>query len=501
MIVWIALFSWPLVCIALFRNLSLPVALCVSVIGGYLLLPSGTQYDIPFLPPLHKDNIPALAALLMMAVVLQQKTPSGVVLRGVLPKSRLALFFLCLWFFGIFGTVLTNGEMLFYGPTVLIGMSLYDGLSMAIRSLLIVLPLLLARKVLASPEGQRALLLTLMISGLIYCVPVLYEVRMSPQLHINIYGFYPHSFLQSFRGGGFRPSVFLTHGLELSMFLVATLLAAAGLYRAADVDARLRLFVVVVFLLAVLILANSLGALVIALLVLPVALLAKQRTQVIFAACIAMTVLSYPLLRNTGLIPTETIVSAARLVDPVRAGSLGFRFEHEDALLAKANLKPIFGWGEWGRNRVHNEYGRDVSVIDGAWVAAYTVGGWARYLAFFGLLCWPIIGLLFTRRQNLDPICIALALILAAKLLDLIPNGAVPPFIWLVAGSLLGRLEMRVDSWETPEERSELGYSRRRPAVDGSAYARTFRNERSARAKPKRVPRRSLHYRSLSPPR
>lgn len=53
----------------------------------------------------------------------------------------------------------------------------------------------------------------LVIAGLIYTVPMLYEIRMSPQLHTIFYGYFPHSFGQQARGGGFRPVVFMGHGL------------------------------------------------------------------------------------------------------------------------------------------------------------------------------------------------------------------------------------------------------------------------------------------------
>lgn len=47
---------------------------------------------------------------------------------------------------------------------------------------------------------------------------MLYEVRLSPQLHRIFYGYFPHSFAQQVRGGGFRPVVFLQHGLWVAFF-------------------------------------------------------------------------------------------------------------------------------------------------------------------------------------------------------------------------------------------------------------------------------------------
>ena len=63
------------------------------------------------------------------------------------------------------------------------------------------MPILLARKVLAFPDAQRLLLLSVVIAMVIYSFPALFEVRMSPQLHNQFYGYFPSSFIQHMRGG------------------------------------------------------------------------------------------------------------------------------------------------------------------------------------------------------------------------------------------------------------------------------------------------------------
>jgi tetratricopeptide (TPR) repeat protein len=37
-------------------------------------------------------------------------------------------------------------------------------------------------------------------------------------------------------------------------------------------------------------------------------------------------------------------------------------------LAAKALQRPLFGWGGWGRNRVFDEKGRDLTITDGYWI-------------------------------------------------------------------------------------------------------------------------------------
>src|SRR5207302_6506407 len=62
---YIALFSWPAVCVILFVMLPVEAAAIWSLLGGYLLLPSGVGYDVPLLPPLDKFSIPTLSTFLL----------------------------------------------------------------------------------------------------------------------------------------------------------------------------------------------------------------------------------------------------------------------------------------------------------------------------------------------------------------------------------------------------------------------------------------------------
>ena len=151
---------------------------------------------------------------------------------------------------------------------------------------------------------------------------------------------------------------------------------------------------------ATLVLCKSLGALIIAIILVPIALLCRPRVQLLIAVCIAGIVMTYPILRGVNVIPVLDIVNFAEDIDQARAQSLAFRFSHEDVLLEHARERPVFGWGSWGRNRVFNEQGQDVSVSDGTWIIEFGVGGWVRYISVFGLLCWPVIGLFFGRRET-----------------------------------------------------------------------------------------------------
>ncbi len=494
MIPWqLALIAWPVVAVVFYRRLSLPAALTLTILGGYLLLPTRYGVDLPILPELNKTTIPVLSALILTIVTLQKGPTDTLVLPGWIPREPVSVGLMLMLVLGAFGTFATNTDTLVYGPRVLQALSVYDAFSMVLELLLLMVPFLLGRKVLASREAQAALLYILTFAALVYTVPTLVEVRLSPQINTWIYGFFPHSFAQHMRGDGFRPVVFLNHGLALSLFFTFSVLAARGIMRLSKPQDRLKWAVAAAWLFATMFLTKSLGPLMITVVLIPVLLFLSIRLQLLAVAGIAVIMLTYPMLRAAHLIPVDEVMSFVEDFNPARAASLNTRVENEEILLEKAQQRPVFGWGVWGRQRVFDSEGRNLSITDGTWIIELGAGGWVRYIGILGLLCWPVIALLFARREKIDLVCVTLAIILSAKLVDLIPNSGIPGINWLMAGALIGRLEMRQStSDEVPLTEKVLmrpGYTRGRqlsaPVArpEGPRYARSFPEKEARRAK------------------
>jgi hypothetical protein len=235
--------------------------------------------------------------------------------------------------------------------------------------------------------------------------------------------------------------VFLSHGLLLGIFLAMAVVSAMALWRHGRRQGRLAApwLLAALWLLVVLVFSKNLGALVLAVAFLPVLLLLGVRGQLMAAGLVALVMLGYPVVRGAGLVPTEAAVELAARIDPDRAQSLEFRFNNEDMLLEHARRKPISGWGGWGRNRVYDGDGNDISVTDGAWVIILGFTGWVGYVAQFGLLGLPIVLLMLGRRRlALTPATAGLALVMAVNLIDLVPNASVSPVTWLIGGALAG---------------------------------------------------------------
>lgn len=466
---YIVVFAYPLIVLLLFRKLPLPRALVWSILGGYLFLPTRVEVDLPALPALDKATIPALSAALMVWIYRDRPTraragegqaeeppahrrtsrPVHVRRQG----GRIMLLLLMVVIIAPFATYYFNREPVVWGPTVLPPMRLYDSFSMVLSTFMAFIPFLLARRQLATPEAHREILKAVVWAGLACSLLILVEVRLSPQLNRWIYGFFPHSFAQHIRDGGFRPILFLEHGLRVGIFISMTVLAAFALYRLKEGQNPGRWFLAAIWLLITLFLSKTFGALAITLLLTPIVLLLRARVSMITAAFLACIVLLYPMTRGSGIVPLNSITSAAQAISPDRAGSLVYRLENEEALLDRASRKPVFGWGMWYRNGIYDDKGRKTSVTDGTWIITIGVRGWVGYLGFFGLLCLPVILLaLRARTLALDGATAGMMIVLTANLIDLIPNSGLVPITWLIAGALAGRYELgaQVSSKDRP---------------------------------------------------
>lgn len=439
----LALFAWPLISIVFFQRLRLPLAILVTIVGGFLLLPTGTALNLPGFPSLSKTTIPALTALVLALVFAKDDRSDDLRPAGLIPRHPIILVLLGMLVLGAVMTALTNTDALTYGYRRLPGLRLYDAASMAVSALMMVIPFLLARRYLADPAALRLMLIVLCVAAVGYAFLALFEVRMSPQLNRWTYGFFPHDWLQHIRGGGFRPVVFLNHGLVLGIFLAMSLLATVGLMR---IYARRRgvFLAAALWLGLTLLLSRNLGAVMISAVLLPVVIFLGVRGQLLVAAIIAGVFLAYPVARTSQILPIAQVLELAEDIDPQRAGSFITRLENEERLLAKASERPLFGWGGWGRSRVYSAAGGDITISDGIWIIRLGIDGWVGYVARFGLLTGPVFLLLLHRRRyDIGMETSVLTIILAANLIDLVPNSSNTPLTWLIAGALWGRVELQ----------------------------------------------------------
>lgn len=433
-----ALISWPFVSLVFFAFLGPSRGLIWSVTAGYLFLPENYGFDVPGLPPLDKFSMIALAAVTCAGLFRHRAGASGKEVERADPLFRWTMLLVfALLLISPVPTYLDNKDEILAGGRMLPASVPQDIVSEILKYIILFTPFLLARNLLVRTEHHVELLIAIVAGGIVYTFLALFEMRMSPQLNNWIYGYFPHSWLQHLRGGGYRPIVFLNHGLWVGFFLLTAIFAAIGLARDGSRMPRAAALIMAIWIFLVLALSHNLGALMLFILLLPAALLSGVRTQARLATIVALLFLAYPVIKQVTQDQLEQLRQSVETIAPDRADSLGTRLDNETLLLERANLKPVFGWGGWGRSKIYNERGREISIVDGLWIIHFGKFGWVGYLSYFGVLVLPILFLRrAVRRKPIPPAIGALAVIATANFIYMVPNATLTPVSLLVFGTL-----------------------------------------------------------------
>lgn len=433
---YLMLLIWPLWALLAFYMFRPSIAAMLVLTAGAMFLPCVAAIDFPVVPPLDKESLPPLAALVACMVFARDRLRGTKPFRGIEFLAVVTVIGVCL-------TTITNGDPVIQGSTTLPGLSMYDLIASVIKlTLRAWVPFYLGRAVFRTARDLRDLMVGLALAGLIYSLLVLIEIRMSPQFHMWFYGFHQSEFMQTMRFGGYRPKVFMRHGLNLALFMLLTLIATTALAKAKVSIGRLNATVAAFYLTVVLLLCKSMGAIVYALVAIPLVAFASVKRQMQVAALIAAIIVGYPAIRLAGLFPAEDISDFfAAAINEERGGSLGFRLLTEETVLNRAYEKFLFGWGPYARGFIWSEEtGKMTSIIDGMWVIEVTTWGVVGFVSLFGLLLYPIyrayrqIPLIKLPRER--TLLSGLAMIVAFYVIDLVPNSSIGCDLTMLAGAL-----------------------------------------------------------------
>lgn len=373
----IALYGWIPVVLLLFAALPARRAVIVAFLFAWLFLPVA-GYSIPGMPNYTKMTATSYGVML------------GVMLFDVGRLMRFRLHWMDLpmavWCLVPFASSVSNG----LGP--------YDGISRAVGTAITWgIPYFIGRLYFSDLEGLRELAIGIFVGGLIYVPLCLYEIRMSPQLHRMVYGFHPRDKFNAHRWGGFRPVVFMETGLALGMWMTAASLIGVWLWRTKVLLSvrKMPMAMLVPILLVTTFLCKATGALTLLAGGLGVLFLTRWTRSKVFLMFLILVPIAYLVVRSTGDWSGQAIVEMSKMVSDERAGSLQFRLDNEDLLASKAWERPVFGWGGWGRSRVYNDYGNDITVTDGLWIIAFGHNGLVGLAALYGVFLLPSIMLVW----------------------------------------------------------------------------------------------------------
>lgn len=430
--------AWLVAMIGIFPFLRHPRrAVLFIVISGQLFLPEAIPNHIS-LGPLHFEKYHSISYAALVGALLFDSGRLFTVRPTVIDLAAIA------WCLCPLASSLTND------PPPDGGTSLKDGLVQSWTQIVSYgMPYLLGRMYFTNRDAFRDLGLGIITGALIYVPFCLFELKMSPQLHAIVYGYYQHNFSQTLRLGGYRPMVFMSHGLTLSLFMMSGTLFACLMWRGKELKGPLRYSPWVLGLTFVLL--KSTGALVLGL-VGAIAFVTSRLTNSRWPMLLLVTVpLLYVTVRTSGVWTGESLVQLiTENFDADRAKSLEFRLKNEDLLVSQALKRPWFGWGGWSRSRVFDEEGKDLTVTDGLWVITLGDRGIIGLLALGGVLLLPVVrtAFLFSPSKSLQYGSItAAAYVLVLATIDSLPNvGIASPIYFMIAGGLAGlRLSPQFD--------------------------------------------------------
>ena len=336
---YIALLAWPLVAIHLYRTRPSSQATAWTILGALLLLPSQLAIKIPMIPAIDKTSVSALSAVAGYFLFVPR-------LRRFAPRFGLAEILAAAYIGGPVVTSLLNNDSIVIGDLVLPGVGWYDGISALLSQTILFLPFFVGRRFLHKADDIETILRVLVLAALLYSLPMLFEVRFSPQLSNWIYGYFPSTFAGESRYDGFRPVVFMNNGLTLAFFMSTSVLAAVVLWRVNSRFNKLPAGGVLAYLGAVLILCKSSGSLVYAIVFGFLFRWTKPTTQIRVAVLLAGIAILYPVLRMADYFPTDQLVSVSATLNQERADSLKFRFDQEQGFShVPRNVSSLVGGG------------------------------------------------------------------------------------------------------------------------------------------------------------
>ena len=318
----IALLGWIPLVFLIFLVLPARKAVFFSFIAGWLLLPPG-NIELPGFPDFSKATTISLAALMATAVF---KPALILTVRPSWIDIPMLVWCLC-----PFMSATTNG------------LGAYDGFSAVVETFSMWgIPYLLGRVYIRKLEDCRELATWLFIAGLIYAVPALWEIRMSPQLARYVYGIPAPAggdYADELGKWGSRPRVFMGSGLALGMFMTTACISGFWLWMSGGLK-RLWGFAAEVWVAALLIvtlLCKNMGATTLLFAGLAALLAAgKLRTGLVIYALLVAAPL-YITLRVTNSWSAESMTALVGDIHKARADSLQFRLDNENILVDKAS--------------------------------------------------------------------------------------------------------------------------------------------------------------------
>ncbi|WP_013321991.1 hypothetical protein [Gloeothece verrucosa] len=422
---------WLPITFYLFTRFSPRTAVIMSFIGGLLFLPQSAGFKLPLIPD-YQGMVATCYGIILGVIIYDIKTLARFQFQWI--DLPMLVWCICPMF-----SSLSND------------LGAYDGFNATLtQTTEWGLPYLLGRLYLNNLAGLKELAMNIIKGGLLYVPLCWFEFRFSPQLHRIVYGYHPHQFGQSVRLGGYRPVVFMRHGLMVALWMMLVTLVIFWLWKAKAIQKIWRIPInwLVGIMLLTFILLRSSGAYIYFLYALIILFAAKWLRTNLPLLLLMAGICYYLFINISGQFNGDELVSWAANFNQDRASSLEFRFKNEELLIAKARQRMIFGWGGWGRNRVYTENWQgeleDTSVTDSLWIIIFGTQGIVGIASFTTMMLLPVLRFCiwgYPCRTWFNPKiapAAALAVGLPLFVVDCLLNAMPLPVFPLICGGLSG---------------------------------------------------------------
>jgi type IV secretory pathway VirB3-like protein len=423
------LLGWFPITFFLFSRLPKHKAVFSSYIGAWLFLPVA-NISLPLLPDISKGIVVSFSVIVCVILFNSKKLKQLKLCRYDIP--------MIVWCLCPIATSINNN------------LGLWDGLSSSLGAIMSWgIPYVVGRLYVNSYESLCDLAVNIIIGGLIYVPLVLYEVRMSPELHSYVYGFHQSEWLEHIRYGSWRPKVFMQHGLMVALWMALTTTIAFWLWRARRLKKIFGippLFIVAILATTTILCRSGNGT---AVLFIGCGLyyVRKITKSIVPLIIFLLLIPGYIGIRSTGVWEGESLKKLALILfDEERAGSLGARMYQEDVFSKKAWERPIFGWGGWKRGFPVDEYGKQMTRgVDALWVIAFSENGYVGVISLtMAMLIGPFLMLrryktkMFKRKEEEAIIfTIPMSLVVTLFMLDSLFNGMLNPIYIIISGGMV----------------------------------------------------------------
>ena len=415
--------AWVPLIFVLFALMPARRAVIAAFVVGYLFLPE-VRFVIHTLPPIDKVTLTAFG------VILGSLFFDGGRLFAVRPRwIDVPIAILCL------SPIVTS---------ILNDLGLMDGLANCFTLLFRWgLAYWIGRAYFTDWESTRELALGIVLGGLAYAPLCWWEIRMSPQLHGQIYGLLFLSFRTDRNIFGWRPNVFLANSLSVTMVMGISALLAFWAWMTGSPKRLLGVPMgwIALFLIVTAVFCKAMGGIVLMSAGITALMVTRWPATKAAVLCLILVAPVYIVLRTSGDWSGERLVDIAALVNPERGKSLDFRLQNENLLAEKAFRRMWFGFGGFGRAQIWDDYGHLLTVVDGLWIITFGEYGLVGLGALLLFVLVPALMMWYRvpTRYWTDAACaapVALAVGITLYMIDSLFNATFNPIASLAVGAV-----------------------------------------------------------------